>query len=149
MPRGNHAAFALLAPVLLLGGCLIPEGGPWKGSISSLVGGPCADDPYDPGDSMSFTVGDSSQDGFDLATDEYTTWCSLNDKAFTCDPAEWQVAGEAADATILRTFRYEGDFSAADDMHGKVEFETVCTGAGCTTTTPCTLTWKFKAAESS
>jgi hypothetical protein len=149
MSRASFALIVLLAPSALLGGCFIPEGGPWKGSVSNLVGGPCEDDPYDPGEIISFTVSDHSQDGFDLATDEYTAWCSLNGKAFTCDPAEWQVAGDAADATILRTFRYSGDFTTADDMHGKVEFESVCTGAGCTVTEPCAVTWKFKAQESS
>jgi hypothetical protein len=145
----------LPALVALLGGCSVagpvtgPEEGPWTGSITGPIGGPCADDAYDPGAVLTFTIQKTSSDGFAFGTGELATTCSLTGASFACDPAEVQVAGLAADATILRTFVYSGELSTNDDMRGEVAFESTCTGAGCTTSTACSLTWSFSAQESS
>jgi hypothetical protein len=168
MMRDRFTYASQLALVALLGGCDLldddcndtaddsaesaaggPEEGPWTGAVSGLVGGPCADDAYDPGQVMSFTVVETAADGFDLSTDGYATWCSLSGTSFACDAAQVQVAGDAADATILRKFVLSGELSTADDMSGEVVFETSCAGAGCATNAACALTWSFSAQESS
>jgi hypothetical protein len=128
---------------------IIPEEGPWTGPVTGPIGGPCADDAYDPGDVFSFTIVETTADGFDLTTGDYSAWCALDGSSFTCDPVQVQVSGDVADATILRTFVLSGELSTADDMSGGVAFESACTGAGCTTTGACVLTWSFSAQESS
>jgi hypothetical protein len=163
MMRIQMALVGATAFAALLGGCFpfedgdgsssgyegAAEEGPWTGPATGPIGGPCADDAYDPGDVFSFTVGGTAADGFDLSTGAYATWCALAGSAFTCDPAQEQVAGPVADTIILRTFVISGELSTADDMSGDVAFESACTGAGCASTSPCGLTWSFSAQESS
>jgi hypothetical protein len=145
----RRVLLAPLALVVLLGGCFQAEEGPWTGSATGPVGGPCADDAYAPGAAVAFSVVSTSQDGFDLTTDELVTHCALDGRLAGEQPATVQVAGSVANSTLLRTFVYSGELTARDDMTGEVAFESTCTGSGCTTTTACGLTWSFTARESS
>jgi hypothetical protein len=146
----KRITLACIVLVVLIGGCHIAEEGPWTGSISGLVGGPCEDDTYSPGKVLNFTIVETSSDGFELTTDEYAADCSLDKESFTCEPANVQVSGATDDTVILRTFTYSGELSTNDDISGDVAFESTCTGSGCTeSTAACRLTWRFSAKESS